>query len=71
MPIEDDSLTIKDDQLCRVGEVHAQPPQFVDNPKVNGSLQIQQGIDAGLLHEVRQFELKGAFAEGLQVTAFL
>lgn len=51
-----DSLPGKNDALSRAVEFHSHAPKFVDDAKIDGLLQVEQGIQAGLLHEIRQLE---------------
>ena len=55
--------------LGRIVEFHAQTPKFVDDAKIDGLLQIEQRIEVGLLHEVRQLEMQRGVAEVFQVAA--
>jgi len=50
--------------LGRVVEFDAQAAKLVDDAKVDGLLQVEQRIDARLLHEVRQ---SNSSAESLSV----
>src|ERR1700730_7882879 len=53
--------------LGRIVEFDAQAPKFIDDAKIHGLLQIEQRIQIGLLHEIREFEVQSGIAEGLQM----
>src|ERR1700688_2121268 len=55
--------------LRRIVELDAQTAKLVDDAKIDGLLQVEQGIEIGLLHEIRELEVQGGIAQGFQVTA--
>ena len=63
------SWLIDEHALRGIGELDSQAAELVDDAKVHRLLQVEQGIDFRLLHEIRQLELQAGIAEGLQVAA--
>src|SRR5438309_1085648 len=55
--------------LRRIVERDAHTAKLVEDAKVHGLLQVEQRIHVGLLHEIRELEMQGRIAQGLEVAA--
>src|ERR1700691_1083926 len=64
-----DSRLLENHALRGIVEVDARTAKLVDDAEIHGLLQIEQGIETGLLREVRQLEVQRRVAESLQMTA--
>src|ERR1700738_795022 len=62
-------LLREDHALSRIVELDPQTAKLVDDAKIDGLLQIEQGVETGLLHEIREFEMQGRIPQGFQVAA--
>jgi hypothetical protein len=54
-----DSRLLENHSLRRIIEIDARAAELVDDAEIHGLLQIEQGIEAGLLREVGQLEVQG------------
>src|SRR5258708_23766748 len=69
LAIGGDSRLRENHALCRIVELDAQTAKFVDDAKIHGLLEVEQGIEIGLLNEVRELEVQRRIAQRLQVAA--